>query len=65
MDHVVQGVEEVNVAFADGSTESGEVVGADPTTDLAVVRVDRDDLPAAKFAEDSDLTVGQLASTLR
>lgn len=59
--HVVQGVDEVNVGFADGSTERGEVVGADPTTDLAVVRVDRDDLPAAKFAEGSNIVVGQLA----
>ena len=58
--HVVQNASEVNVAFADGSTERGEVVGADPSTEIAVVRVDRDDLPAAKFAEGSP-TVGQLA----
>jgi serine protease Do len=58
--HVVQDAREVNVAFADGSTERGEVVGSDPSTEIAVVRVDRDDLPAAKFAEGS-LTVGQLA----
>jgi S1-C subfamily serine protease len=58
--HVVQDAREVNVAFADGSTERGEVVGSDSSTEIAVVRVDRDDLPAAKFAEGS-LTVGQLA----
>ncbi|CAN5191625.1 hypothetical protein BH24ACT19_BH24ACT19_10210 [soil metagenome] len=59
--HVVAGASEVNIAFADGSTERGEVVGTDPSTDLAVVRVDRDDLPAAKFAENADLVPGQLA----
>jgi serine protease Do len=58
--HVVQGAREVSVLFADGSTEQAEVVGADTTTDLAVIRVDRNDLPAASFAED-DLTVGQMA----
>jgi serine protease Do len=59
--HVVQDADEVHVAFADGSQERGEVVGADRFTDLAVVRVARRDLPAAKFAEGDDLTVGQLA----
>ncbi len=59
--HVVQGAREVNIAFADGSTESGEIVGTDPYTDLAVVKVDREDLPAAKFAENADLVPGQLA----
>ncbi|MDQ3639262.1 MAG: trypsin-like peptidase domain-containing protein [Actinomycetota bacterium] len=53
--------EEVNIAFADGSTEQGEVVGRDPSTEIAVVRVNRDDLPAARFKEGSDLLVGQLA----
>ena len=52
--------EEVNVAFADGSTERGEVVGRDPATEIAVVRVNRTGLPAARFAE-GELTVGQLA----
>ena len=53
--------EEVNIAFADGSTEQGEVVGRDPSTEIAVVRVDRNNLPAARFREGSDLLVGQLA----
>jgi S1-C subfamily serine protease len=59
--HVVQGASEVNIAFADGTTEQGEVVGTDPATDLAVVRVDRRGLPAASFRESADLVVGQLA----
>ena len=59
--HVVQGAGEVSVAFADGTTEEGEVVGADPTTDVAVIRVDRDGLPAASFGDGRSLTVGQIA----
>ena len=59
--HVVDGVAEVNVAFADGSTERGEIIGADAFTDIAVVGVGRDNLPAASFGESAGLKVGQLA----
>ena len=59
--HVVQDASGVNIAFADGSIERGEVVGNDPATDLAVVKVERGDLPAARFRENADLTPGQLA----
>ena len=59
--HVVDGAAQVNVAFADGSTERGEVVGTDAFTDIAVVGVGRDGLPAATFGESAELTVGQLA----
>jgi serine protease Do len=60
--HVVQGANEVNIAFADGSEERGQVVGTDPSSEIAVVRVERRDLPAAKFAEaGTDVVPGQLA----
>jgi serine protease Do len=59
--HVVEGASEVSVAFADGTTERAEVVGRDPDTEIAVIRVDRNDLPAASFNESEDLVVGQLA----
>ncbi len=59
--HVVEGASTVEVAFADGTTEDGEVVGTDPTTDLAVIRVDRSALPAATFDDGRRLAVGQLA----
>ena len=59
--HVVEDSNEVNVAFADGSTETGEVVGKDPATDVAVVRVNRNNLPAAKFGESRNVVVGQRA----
>jgi serine protease Do len=59
--HVVEGASDVSVAFADGTTEPAEVVGRDPDTEIAVIRVDRNDLPAASFNEDEDLVVGQLA----
>jgi serine protease Do len=58
--HVVAGSRDVEVAFADGSTEQGRVVGTDPTTDIAVVKVNRNNLPAASFAS-GDPIVGQMA----
>jgi S1-C subfamily serine protease len=58
--HVVQGARNVEVAFADGTTEQGQVVGTDPTTDIAVVKVNRNNLPAASFAS-GDPIVGQTA----
>ena len=60
-DHVVAGASEVNVAFADGTAERALVVGGDPVTDIAVVKVDRENLPAADFVENLNLRVGGLA----
>ncbi len=59
--HVVEAADRVNVAFADGSVEEGQVVGTDPFTDLAVIKVERDDLSAADFAERPALKPGDLA----
>jgi prepilin-type processing-associated H-X9-DG protein len=58
--HVVGGARTVNVAFADGSVEPGRVLGSDPYTDIAVVKVDREGLPAADFGG-GNLDLGQLA----
>ena len=58
--HVVEDATGVNVAFADGTTEQASVVGTDPSTEIAVLKVNRDGLPAATFNENTPL-VGQLA----
>ncbi|HEX2026415.1 MAG TPA: trypsin-like peptidase domain-containing protein [Nitriliruptorales bacterium] len=50
--HVVGDASRVQVTLADGSVHDGEVVGADPASDVAVVRIDADDLPAPRFAAD-------------
>jgi S1-C subfamily serine protease len=59
--HVVEGAESVEIGFASGDTATGQVVGGDPFTDIAVVQVDRGDLPAASFNAGQSLDVGQLA----
>ncbi|HEX2273030.1 MAG TPA: trypsin-like peptidase domain-containing protein, partial [Acidimicrobiales bacterium] len=58
--HVVTGAAQVEVAFADGRRVDADVVATDPQTDLAVVRADRSELPAASFA-DALPRVGELA----
>jgi serine protease DegQ len=61
--HVVGDTKQVTVAFADGQRVSGEVLATDPVTDLAVVRVPRNGLPAARF-ETTLPPVGALAIAL-
>jgi S1-C subfamily serine protease len=59
--HVVQGRDTVRVRLADGTELAGRVVGNDPWTDLAVVRVDGGALPYAALGDSARLKVGQLA----
>jgi S1-C subfamily serine protease len=63
--HVVDSVDSVEVTLADGSQLDGSVVGADPVTDLAVVRVGRKgDLKAAPLGDSEALEVGDWAIAL-
>jgi S1-C subfamily serine protease len=58
--HVIEDAEELSVALADGQTYPAEIVGQDPTNDLAVIRIDAEDLPEPVPLGDSDaLRVGQ------
>jgi putative serine protease PepD len=59
--HVVQGANELTVRLADGDRVAGEVVGADPATDVAVIRASRSDLVAATLGVGAPVKVGQLA----
>ena len=60
--HVVSGSKEVNVSLSSGKTVSGKVVGTDPSTDLAVVKIEgSDDLPVASLGDSDGLQVGETA----
>ena len=59
--HVIEGATDVYVAFADGTIEDVDVAGTDPNTEIAVIKVDRNDLPAATFDDGDAPVVGQLA----
>jgi S1-C subfamily serine protease len=58
--HVIERANEVEVELTDGSTFPAQVVGADPATDLAVVRTGASGLPTAELGDSSSLRVGQL-----
>jgi len=56
--HVVQGVSKVKVRLSDGRIFSGSDIRGDPQTDIAVVKIEADDLPAAEFGDSDRLEVG-------
>lgn len=58
--HVLARGQEGEAAFADGRTLPFEAVGRDQLSDLAVIRVTADDLPAATFGDADSLRIGQL-----
>jgi len=59
--HVVNGAREINVTLYDGNTYSARLVGADPDTDVAVLKIDApaDSLFPVVFGESTNLLVGQ------
>lgn len=59
--HVVHGASSLEIVLHDGRRFTGEVVGDDPATDLAVVRVQADGLPVLELGESKTLKPGQLA----
>ncbi len=58
--HVIDGAARVQVHLKDGRSYVGEVVGADSQTDVAVIKVEADNLPAALLADSEKLKVGQI-----
>ena len=57
--HVVQGADVVEVTLSDNSTYKAEVIGTDPDTDLAVIKVNQKDLPYLSFVDSDQSKVGQ------
>ncbi len=56
--HVVQGADKIKVALNDGRELTAKVVGTDPQSDLAVIKVDAKNLPAITFADSEKVEVG-------
>ncbi len=60
-DHVIDGAQEIQVALSDGRNVKAQIVGADPETDLAVLKVDLQNLPAITFGLSEQVRVGDMA----
>src|SRR5262245_48774774 len=58
--HVVEGATQITVTLSDRREFTAKVVGTDPKTDLAVVKIEAKDLPSLKWAEYEKLQVGDL-----
>lgn len=58
--HVISQVQNISVGLWDGRFAVAQVVGNDPETDLAVLKVDLDGLPAAPLADDPNVRVGDV-----
>src|SRR3954466_13291104 len=58
--HVVENADEIKVAFSDGREFVGKVVGKDPKTDIAVLKIDPQELPVSEFADSDNAEVGDL-----
>lgn len=58
--HVIEDVDEIKIQLFDGDEIEAELIGADPATDIAVLKVDMDDLPSVKLGNSESLKVGAL-----
>ena len=58
--HVVESADEIQVALHDGRTLLAKVVGTDPETDLAVLKIDASNLPAITFSQSDQASIGDV-----
>jgi serine protease Do len=58
--HVVKDADEINVNLSDKRSYKAKVVGADPESDIAVIKIDAKDLPIATLGDSSKLRVGEI-----
>ena len=58
--HVIQDAQEITVRLASGQELTGTNVGADPETDIAVVKIDKTGLPVLQLGDSDKLVVGEL-----
>ena len=58
--HVVEAADELKVSLNDGRELEAKLIGADPKTDIAVIKVEADDLPVVTLADSDKIRVGDL-----
>ena len=57
--HVIDGADELEVTLNDNRKFEAKVIGADPTTDIALLKIEADDLPTIPFGDSEKLKVGE------
>ncbi len=57
--HVVEGADKIKVGFGEGEPVEGEIIGNDRATDIAVIKVVKDGLKAAKLGDSDTIKVGE------
>ena len=57
--HVVEDATKLKVKLNDGRIFDAELVGTDPTTDIALIKIDSEDLPTLPFGNSDDLRLGE------
>ncbi|RJP74883.1 MAG: PDZ domain-containing protein [Candidatus Abyssobacteria bacterium SURF_17] len=60
-EHVVQDAEEITVATSDGRTQPGKLVGVHEASDVAIIKVEAENLPYARLGDSDNLAVGEWA----
>jgi len=58
--HVVEGATDVEVSLSNDKEQKAEVIGTDPSSDLALLKIDSTDLPILKLGDSSKLEIGDL-----
>lgn len=58
--HVIEDADDINIALWDGRQATAEIIGSDPDTDLAVLKISLENLPSIQFARNNDTLVGDV-----
>lgn len=57
--HVIEGAEEIIVSLNSNKSYTAKIIGTDPSTDLALVKIDQVNLPSMKFGDSETVQVGE------
>ena len=57
--HVIDGADEITVTMSDKKTYKAKLIGADPSSDLAVIKIDAEKLPFLLYGNSDEVKVGQ------
>lgn len=57
--HVIDGADEISVTLNDKRTYKGKLIGRDPDTDIAIIKIDEKDLPFIVYGSSDDLKIGE------